>query len=224
MDEEASQRGEGAGANGSWLKMSEGLIGGVHHALNNRMAALRAVGQVVETDLDPGHPLAGAMTAELDRLEQTVALLRMLGIPEQGRFPIPIDGILADAARLFEIHHALRELELETECAEGLLPVYIEPDSLLRGLVLMYGLGGKQCGKLRTTVSGDERTVVIRTEGSGQPPEWQARDELDGVTEAGLHTALERAGGRVTAVETDPFVVELELLTLPEARRREAEG
>ena len=32
----------------NWLRLSEGLIGGIHHALNNRMGALSGAAQVLE--------------------------------------------------------------------------------------------------------------------------------------------------------------------------------
>jgi hypothetical protein len=120
----------------SWLRLSDGLIAGIHHALNNRMAALGAAGQVLEADLTPGHPLSGLLSGEVQRLENTVTLLRLLTDGDTGLQPIEVAETLKEAQQLFAIHHSLRDTRLEVSCQAGLLPLWAQPSVLLRATLL----------------------------------------------------------------------------------------
>lgn len=221
-DGRSSAPAAGGGA-ASWVGLSEGLISGVHHALNNRMAALRAVGQVVEADLPPDHPLAGALATELQRLEETVGLLSLLGEDDRGPEPVQVADVVADAVRLFEMHHSLRDLPLYTEIDPGLLPVLTRPPALLRGLLLLLALGARAKPRdLRLTAEGDERVVRI-TVVPGEPRDQEENDgEPRAISVADLEKVFEEAGGTLSA-ETDGGERRLQatVLTLPEARRRE---
>ena len=215
-------RGEGRGAGAeSWLRLSEGLVGGVHHALNNRMAALRAVGQVVETDLPANHPLAGALEAELDRLEETASLLSLLRGGEDSFLPIQVEDVLRQAARLFGMHHALRDRELEVESSPGLLPVLGSPERLLRGILLMIAATARDgARRIALRADGDERVVRI-TVSPLEADAPQDDPDLQGIGFPAIEQVLERAGatGSVEGGE-----MRATILTLPEARRMEKEG
>src|SRR5690606_34296493 len=101
-------------AQASSHRATDALIAGLHHAVNNRMAALGAVGQVLETDLAAEHPLAGAIAEELQRLESTAGLLRLL-VQGDGPEPVQLELVVRDAAQLLQMHHELRDLSLDVE-------------------------------------------------------------------------------------------------------------
>lgn len=204
----------------AWERMGEGLVAGVHHALNNRMASLRAVGQVLEADLPPSHPLAGALTGELDRLEKTTKLLALLGVSEQQQLPIPIGDVLNEARSLYEIHHSLRDITLRIEVAQNLLPVMVNPSALLRGVMLAIAHVAPTRGDVEIFAAGDEKVVRIVVEGRAADSEMSG-PAIPSVTIEEVRAEVETAGATIQAVGDDS--VALDVLTLTEARRREAE-
>lgn len=197
------------GGAAGWSELSEGLISGVHHALNNRMAAIRAVGQVLDADLPAHHPLGGALTAELDRLEQTARTLRLLGVVAGERVPVQIGDVLRDATTLFEAHHDLRDTALEIGSAESSLPVLVDPDGILRGLLIILSQAASGNDSVEVGVEGNEATVSLLVQAASFNPDEAALAEAERL--------LGAAGGEV---KLDVAGVRVEMLTLPEARRR----
>lgn len=194
--------------------MSEGLIAGVHHALNNRMAALRAVGQVLETDLPANHPLAGALTTELQRLEQTAGVMALLTPDEPDQVPFQISDVVRDAASLCELHHSLRDLRLEYSMADRLLPVLGQPWRVLRAILLMIAAAARKgAPEIRLWAEGDERVVRVTLEAKGGE---EYGDQTLSVADADVEAAVRGAGG---SFARDGERLQMTLLTLPEARR-----
>lgn len=217
--------GDPSGA-GSWLRLSEGLIAGVHHALNNRMAALSAVGQVLEADLPASHPLANALSAELQRLENTAGMLRLL-VSTGDAEPIQVESVTADLSRLFFMHHALRDLALDVEIAQGLYPLWVEPSALLRALSILTAVAGRHAATGHQQVSlratGNAVTVEIAVYARGSAEGDEFRNELGGVDAESAGALLREWGGEVEAEQSaQELRLTLRLPTLPEARRREA--
>ena len=66
------------GEESPWIELSDGLVAGIHHALNNRMAALGGAVQVLQGDIEVEHPLISLLSTEVRRLEGTASLLRYL--------------------------------------------------------------------------------------------------------------------------------------------------
>src|SRR5690606_35696074 len=96
------------------------------------------------------------------------------------------------------------------------LPVLAPPAPLLRAILLMLGLAVRDgATALTLEVTGDERVVRIRAR-VGERSDLDLDDpELRGLTGEGLREAAELAGAELSAP------LELSVLTLPEARRRE---
>jgi hypothetical protein len=210
----------------SWLRVSEGLIAGVHHALNNRMAALSAVGQVLEADLAASHPLANALSGELQRLENTAAMLRLL-VSSREAEPVQLEAITSDLSRLFFMHHALRDLALDIEIAEGLYPLWVDPAALLRALSILTAVAGGRAGagdqRVHVAATGTPVTVEITVHAVGSAEGDEFRSELNGVEWESAGALLKDWGGEVEIEETaEELTLKLRLPTLPEARRREA--
>jgi signal transduction histidine kinase len=216
-----------------WIRLSEGLIAGIHHALNNRMAALGGAVQVLQGDIELEHPLISVLSSEIRRLDATASLLRYLS-PGDGSFePVQLSEVLGQSAKLFEIHHALRDLRLNIESPEGLLPVWTAPEGLLRTLMLM--LAAVAGGIPRTGSWGgttESRAIELRVHGDparvrivvNVPARLEDAD-VPAVSREDVEEMAGQIGATFTATDLDRVSRwELELPTLPEARRREREG
>ena len=198
----------------SWARVGEGVIAGIHHALNNRLATISAVGQVLESELPPGHPLAGALNNELVRFESTTALLRHLTSGGSAE-PVQVENAIADAAQLFELHHGLREVELRIEEATGLPPVWIDPGALLRALLVMLASSAGGASEVRVSAAGGEEEVEVRV---ARGARGRANEGIAGVSVGDAEAMLRPWGGRV---EGEGELLTAFLPTLAAARRRE---
>jgi hypothetical protein len=219
----------------SWSRLNDGLIAGVHHAINNRMGALSAVSQVLEADLPAGHPLAGALREEIRRLEAATEVLRLLITEGEGE-PVQVETVVGQAKSLVELHHSLRDLELEIRLAEGLYPLWIDPAALRRALAILVAVAGRRAAsgdrKVTLAVTGtpQEVQILVTAEGNLAPgaggdfgSETEAKG-LDRIEEEAAGALLERWWGKFDRVDDEGGRVSLRITlpTLPEARRREA--
>jgi hypothetical protein len=225
MSSEESRGGSSEDGCAVWLGLCDGLVDGIHHSLNNRMAALAGVAQVLETELPPGHPLGGVMTDETRQMESTVALLRTLVRGRDGPAPIQPADALADAKRLFAVHHSLRDLRLEIETDPGVLPLWVEPSRITHALVILVAAAGRRARQgqrtVRVSCAGDERAVAftVLAEG-GLPDEGEEDDRLREVDPAAAGTMLREFGGVLSIQEeAEGIRLELRLPTLLTAQR-----
>lgn len=218
----------------AWLTVSDGLLAGVHHALNNRMAALTAVAQVLESDLPRDHPLASALSGEAERLERTVSLLRALprgrGAPE----PVQLGDVLRTVVQLFGMHHAVRDVSCEVVEEPGILPLWIEPATLTHALLVLTTVAGWHArglrdGKVVVRCAGGADLVTVTVQTQGEVEDGAAReDDPDGplgrIDVRAVAEMLAAAGGEVEGGKEPGggWRATARLLTLPEARRREA--
>src|SRR5687767_6744384 len=90
-----------------WRTVSEELLQGLVHALNNRVAALSAFAELARLGDEQGNP-ATVLPAELTQLHRVNALFGML--PERKSDPeaLELRVVLDDAIRLHEHHPRLR--------------------------------------------------------------------------------------------------------------------
>ena len=212
----------------SWLRLSDGLIGGIHHTINNRMAALGAAGQVLEADLPPGHPLSGLLTGEVQRLETTVTLLRLLTEGDSEHQPIEISETLKDVQQLFAIHHSMRDIRLEITCEPGLVPLWAQTSLLLRTVMLCLVAATDRShgrrGSVNLVVSGDSSFVCIEVTRLIQGDGDEGETVLGGIGAAGIGDLAKKLGGTFDFEDVNGRVrVLLTLPTLLEVRRREHE-
>jgi hypothetical protein len=208
----------------SWSLLSDGLLAGLHHSLNNRLASLAAIAQVLETDLPPHHPLAEMLTSEFHRFEAVVSTLRLLGSGTGRPEPVEVRVAIEEARRLVQLHHALRDVELEDEVSERLLPVHCSPARLLRAVCVALAIVGRHAltgeRKARIVATGDESYVTLTVEGRGSEGEPGNHERLKGLSPGWIELALE---GSEVGVERDEDVlrIAIRLPTLLEVRRRE---
>lgn len=159
-----------------WRGVSESLLSGLHHALNNRVAALSAIAQVLGSDIEDASPLVASLTGEVARLEETVSLISLLRrarshAPE----PVQVPELVAGLATLLAQHNDLKEIGFLCEPDPGLLPVLVERDLLTRvmlALMTSVGLQAERSGQrqVRVSYAGDEDEVAISVESVAELP------------------------------------------------------
>lgn len=210
----------GPGAEAAWRAVSDELIAGIHHALNNRVGALAAVAQVLQGEMPPGHPLRAALAHEVERLQDTVKSLTLLPARGGAAEPIQLGELFPALLALFELHHGMRDTECVVDGAPDVLPLYAEPPLLAHVLLTLMVAAGRAAraggGRVRVRYGGDTEWVEIgvAAEGGGEPD-----TPMDA---AAVRPWAERMGGELRAgPDASGFV--LRLPTLLEVRRRERE-
>jgi hypothetical protein len=220
----------------AWLEVSDDLLQGVGHALNNRVAALAAVGQVLAATTEG--PLTRALSAESSRLQRAVQLLRLLVRRWDAEAePLTVQEVLDDVAELVSHHPRVRDVGLRVEAEAGLLPVRAERSSLTHAFCLLLApaaeaaeRGGEESVPVRCT--GTEREVLVEVPFPSPSP--SAEGDLEsghdrppgaGVDPRSARGLVQRAGGELSVREEagKPVALLVRLPTLVEARRRERE-
>lgn len=161
--------------NSLWRGVSESLLSGLHHALNNRVAALSAIAQVLGSDIRDASPLVASLTGEVARLEETVSLISLLR-RARSHAPEPVQApeLVAGLATLLAQHNDLKEIVFLCEADPGVLPVLVERDLLTRvmlALMTSVGLQAERSGQrqVRVSYAGDEAEVAISVECVAEP-------------------------------------------------------
>lgn len=151
-----------------WSLVGEGLLGGIHHALNNRVAALSAISQVLGIGMPDAAPLMASLEGEVDRLEHAVALISLLRRARVRRAePVQLPELAATLPPLLQQHADLKETRFDIPSDPGLVPAWAERDLLTRVLlVLLLGAGLEAermgGGGVRVEYGSDERVVTLR--------------------------------------------------------------
>jgi C4-dicarboxylate-specific signal transduction histidine kinase len=221
--ESVPQRQSDDAAEAGWLRILEGLIAGIHHALNNRLGTLSAVSQVLEGDLPPGHPLAGSLSAEVRRMEDTVAWLRELGPGNDEVTAVQLEPILERAIQFVSLHPATRDVSVEVRLAEGLLPLRLSPGRLFRVLLILLAAAARTgAGPIRVRASSDDRSLEVSIRADGAVESEAEGTEMGGIDPAAA-AALVGADEGDLRIESDPegLTCFLRYPTLLEVRRRE---
>ena len=191
--------------NALWSLVGEGLLGGIHHGLNNRVAALSAISQVLGIGIPDAGPLVASLEGEVDRLEGAVALLALLRRARSRRpEPIQLPELTASLLPLLQQHAELRETRFDVPGDPALMPAWAERDLLTRVLLaVMLGVGleaERRGGSAAVSYGVDGGMVTLRV--ALVPGGREGRQH--GLVEAprGLHAgaalgALEEFGGEL---------------------------
>jgi hypothetical protein len=214
---------------GSSPAVSDELIAGIHHALNNRVGALGAIAQVLAEEMRPEHPLRTALVREVDRLQQTVRSLALLPEGQNIAEPVLLSECFRGLMEIYGYHHAARDIPCHVESAADLLPVWAPPARLMHVLLALLITAAEAAqrhgGAVRLSCTGDTEQVAIAVEWIG----GSGAEALSGVEQAGgadrLETALRaRVAGmggelRVERGTESPLRFEIRIPTLPAVRR-----
>ena len=193
-----------------WRTISDDLLQGLVHALNNRVAALDAFVELARLGDEEGDPVK-VLPAEITHLHRLNALFAML--PERRSTPeaLELHGVLDDAIRLHEHHPRLRS-ERVTVTAEGAPAVVRAPRwALAHALVMLVHSAKRAAGSghappgATLRVRGDDTTVSVHAATAMEPS-------------ADLKALAQRCNGSV-AREAGELV--LRMPSVRELRRRE---
>jgi C4-dicarboxylate-specific signal transduction histidine kinase len=159
---------------GDWATLSDELLQGLVHALNNRVAALSAFVELARFGDEEANPMI-VLPAEIVQLHRVNSLFALL--PERGSEPeaLELPLVLDDALRLHEYHPRLRS-DRAVVVHEGTpLPVRAPRWALLRVLVMLVHAAKRSAesaqdrGGATIRVVGDSVTVSVHVTTRGEP-------------------------------------------------------
>ncbi|HEV2147938.1 MAG TPA: hypothetical protein VGR37_11090, partial [Longimicrobiaceae bacterium] len=140
-----------------WLDASDGVLAGIHHALNNRLAAVSALVQLGAAGGGRGPDLDRALRDELERFGAALRLLAFLPRrPDEAPTPLRLEEVLPDALALARQHRDVRDVEFAAESAPGLLPVFCRETALMHALITLLvraGIAARGGGRVRVRCS-----------------------------------------------------------------------
>ena len=200
-----------AAAAAQWAELSDALLAGLVHMLNNRVTALSVCAELAEMG-DNEMVGGGVLMSEMQRLQRASALIGLL--PSRPRPPeaLELRPVLDDALSLHAHHPRTRLVHCDVSVMGAMQPVRASRWALLRlMLVLVDAAKEAAAGSARGAsirLSSDERAVRahVLTPGDGGPY---------GVAMATL------CGGEL-ARDGDELVLSLPTLLLLRQREREA--
>ncbi len=192
-----------------WMALSDDLLAGLVHALNNRVTAMTACAELLTLG-DRQVASDGLLPAEVVRLQRTSALISLLPARETPAEATELAVVLEDAVALHAHHPQLRTVECTVERSGPRQAVRAPRWALLRLLTLLVhaaksAAGAERLERATLHLFGDDARVALRAisrEGVGDYAAAMV-ERCNGV--------LEHEGDELTIV----------LPSLAEVRRRE---
>ena len=170
-----------------WLALSDALLRGLIHTLNNRLTALSAYAQLAAMGDDDFTALR-MLPAELARMQEVSALLRLLAGDDGPAEAIEIGPVLEDALSLMSHCAGPRAVQCTVSREGTLLPLRVPRTTLLRLLLVLVAAGqraaadaGRDATVLR--VIGDEQFVMLQVDSDAVPPYARAMARRCGATD-----------------------------------------
>ena len=119
----------------TWVRLSDSLIGGIAHALSNRIATLSALSELMRMEDSPAEN-ADMLRQEVGRLELLVHHLRLL-VDESAAPPeaLQLPEVTAAAIALHKYHRDLRDVTVLMGGDITVEPVHISRSRLVRALL-----------------------------------------------------------------------------------------
>jgi hypothetical protein len=147
-----------------WLVLSDELLAGLVHSLNNRVTALSVCMELAA--LGDAGMLGEGLPTEVARLQRVTALVGLLparGHPEA----LEIAPVLDDAIALHAHHPRTRGIECSVRVESEMGPVRVPRWALLRALLVMLDAAKgaaqeSQQGTAPVTLAGDDDAVHVR--------------------------------------------------------------
>lgn len=205
-----------------WAAISDSLIGGIAHALSNRIATLAALGELMRMDDDAAEG-ATMLRQETGRLEALVHALRLLG-NETGTSAeaLELRSVLEETLALHRYHRDLRDVEMDVDTTARVMPVRIERRRAVHALLMLLASSAAAAtdrqNVVRVEISGDDSTVrltlTVQGDGTGPGP------RSDGLLEA-ARDLIHPSGGTIES-ESGSLVLELPALGALRERERAA--
>jgi C4-dicarboxylate-specific signal transduction histidine kinase len=158
-----------------WLALSDALLAGLVHTLNNRVTALTVCSELAQLG-DDQMIADGMLAGEVSRLQRAAALLSLLPARASSEpEALELRPVLDDALALHAHHPRMRTAECVVNASDAMQPVRAPRWALLRLLLLLVE-AAKASAVAETRVAtvhlaSDELTVVVRVaaQGDGGP-------------------------------------------------------
>jgi hypothetical protein len=191
-----------------WPAIADALIRGAYHELNNRVASLSAVEQVISSGGEATAELREVLVSELKRMRGATDLLgRVPSSAPAAAYAVRPQDVLASAVELVRLHQDARDLEIEIACADDAPPVRVDPAAVARALLVMISAG------VRSRSASPEPPLRFTCRSDGEMLEVMAFP-LD-LTEAEMDAVaswLRPFDGRIARTETRAFALSLPAL------------
>ena len=198
-----------------WRTISEELLQGLVHALNNRVAALSAFVELAKLGDEEGDSLT-VLPVEIAQLLRVNALFALLPERKSEAEAVELRAVLDDAIRLHEHHPRLRGGQVDPKF-EGAAGVVRAPRwALVRVMVMLVHAAKRNAesnpGRAGAAIHvyGDDDSVAVRLTTAATPS-------------SDLAALAARCGGRVERVD-DGVVLTLPSLRALRRRERGAQG
>jgi hypothetical protein len=192
-----------------WLSLSDDLLAGLVHALNNRVTALSVFAELITLG-DSQMASGGLLATEVGKLQRLSALMAMLPARSQAAEALEVDPVLNDAIALHAQHPRLRAIECVLERSGELPPLRAARWVLLRLLLLVV-----HAARVAAEAARRER-VTLHLAGDADSVSLRAFALDDGGAYAAALAV--RCGGALLQVGDE---LQLTLPSLREVRRRE---
>ena len=204
-----SPRSDDVPPSDDWRTISEDLLKGLVHALNNRVAALSAFVELAKLGGEEEDPLT-VLPLEIAQLHRVNALFGLL--PQRGSEPEPLElrAVFDDALRLHEHHPRFRGEVVSLTYVGAPRAVRAPRWALMRAIVMLVHAAKREAGSghgrgASIHVHGDDTAIAVHVAASEAAP-------------ADLEALAAQCGGRLTRT-SDELV--LTIPSLRELRRRE---
>jgi hypothetical protein len=198
-----------------WRTISDELLQGLVHALNNRVAALSAFVELAKLGDDEGDPLT-VLPTEIAQLHRVNALFALLPERKAEAEPLDLRAVLDDAIQLHQHHPRLRGERVGVTFAGAPGAVRAPRWALVRALVMLLhaarrpGQSAQGSPETALRVLGDDASVSVHVTTAFAPS-------------ADLVALAARCGGEVSRTG-DEIVLTLPSLRTLRRREREAPG
>ena len=163
-----------AAAAAQWAELSDALLAGLVHMLNNRVTALSVCAELAALG-DDEMIAGGVLTTEMQRLQHASALLGLLPSRPVPPEALELRPLLDDAIALHAHHPRTRLVPCDVQVEGGMQPVRAPRWALLRLMLVLVDAAksaasdGSRAAALR--LGSDERSARVRVliPGDGGP-------------------------------------------------------
>ncbi|HEY0931394.1 MAG TPA: hypothetical protein VGE27_15845 [Gemmatimonas sp.] len=180
-----------------WLTVHDDLLRGLAHAVSNRLATVSALAGMLEGDSAPDPRFVRGLQGDAEQLEGLLQTLRMLPRREESSVEPMLVSDAADAARrLVEHHPALRDVTVQVEALNDVMPVLADATALTHATAVCLvaaarGLGSARTITLTLATAGDEVQLrAVATDAAA------GDDALDAIDRAAIDWLLSASHGR----------------------------
>lgn len=188
-----------------WAELSEKLVRGLVHALNNRITALSSFSQLIALG-DDQLTQQQALPDELAQLSSVSEHLRALCSERLSSEALEVVPVLAEAVKLHRHHPTLRAIRCDVSMLSSLQPIRVPRWALLRLLLIMIDNGKRavdSAGRdvLAIGVQATEQVLTVHVSFDGTRSAYA--DEMAALCGATIEVAGEKQ------VLTFPTLLEL---------------